>query len=94
MQEVAYGKEKSKMGADFLSAVYSYFLVFQLYPIIYSFYLSLTFQENSRNFVFVGFDNYKDLINDKTFGRVGNTWKIWLMNLFRSLSSDWCSQFY
>ena len=25
MQEVAYGKEKSKMGADFLSAVYSYF---------------------------------------------------------------------
>ena len=51
MQEVAYGKEKSKMGLIFCLPFYSYFLVFQLYPIIYSFYLSLTFQENSRNFV-------------------------------------------
>ena len=60
-------KKRAKWGLIFCLPFILTFLVFQLYPIIYSFYLSLTFQENSRNFVFVGFDNYKDLINDKTF---------------------------
>ena len=69
-------KKRAKWGLIFCLPFILTFLVFQLYPIIYSFYLSLTFQENSRNFVFVGFDNYKDLINDKTFWKsVGNTWK-------------------
>ncbi len=79
-------KKRAKWGLIFCLPFILTFLVFQLYPIIYSFYLSLTFQENSRNFVFVGFDNYKDLINDKTFWKsVGNTWKIWLMNFIPQL---------
>lgn len=86
MQEVAYGKEKSKMGADFLSAVYSYFFGLSVISDHLQLLSELTFQENSRNFVFVGFDNYKDLINDKTFWKsVGNTWKIWLMNFIPQL---------
>ncbi len=64
------------------------FLIFQLYPIMYSFYLSLTFQENSRTFVFVGFDNYADLLKDKTFWMsVGNTWKIWLLGFIPQIVS-------
>lgn len=79
-------EKKEQNGGCFCLPFILTFLVFQLYPIIYSFYLSLTFQENSRNFVFVGFDNYKDLINDKTFWKsVGNTWKIWLMNFIPQL---------
>ena len=79
-------KKRAKWGLIFCLPFILTFLVFQLYPIIYSFYLSLTFQENSLNFVFVGFDNYKDLINDKTFWKsVGNTWKIWLMNFIPQL---------
>lgn len=66
-------KKRAKWGLIFCLPFILTFLVFQLYPIIYSFYLSLTFQENSRNFVFVGFDNYKVWSMTRLFGRV---WEI------------------
>ena len=67
-------KKRAKWGLIFCLPFILTFLIFQLYPIIYSFYLSLTFQESSRNFAFVGFDNYKDLINDKTFWKSVGKW--------------------
>lgn len=73
-------KKRAKWGLLFCLPFIVIFLIFQLYPILYSFYLSLTFQENSRTFVFIGFENYADLLQDKVFWQsVGNTWKIWLL---------------
>ena len=73
-------RKRAKWGIIFCLPFPIIFLVFQLYPILYSLYLSFMFQENSRTFVFTGLDNYRDLIQDKVFWKsVGNTWKIWLL---------------
>lgn len=73
-------EKRAKWGAIFCVPFVVTFLVFQLYPLLYSFYLSLTFQESAKTYTFVGLRNYIDLINDKVFWQsVVNTWKIWLM---------------
>lgn len=76
-----YVREKrAKWGLIFCLPFLITFLIFQLYPILYSLYLSFTYQENSRTFVFTGLDNYQDLLHDAVFWKsVANTWKIWLM---------------
>jgi multiple sugar transport system permease protein len=43
------------------------FLVFTLYPIVASFYYSLTRYNISSDPVFIGFDNYADLFGDRIF---------------------------
>ncbi len=43
------------------------FLVFTLYPIVASFYYSLTRYNISSDPVFIGFDNYVSLANDRVF---------------------------
>ena len=43
------------------------FLIFQLYPIIASFYYSMTNYNLFKAPVWVGFENYKDLFNDSKF---------------------------
>lgn len=81
-------EKRAKWGLIFCMPFVLTFLVFQLYPIIYSFYLSLTFQENNRTFIFIGMENYRDLLGDKTFWlSVANTWKIWLMCFIPQLAS-------
>lgn len=73
-------ERRGKWGLIFCLPFLITFCVFQLYPIIYSFYLSLTAQQNSHEFLFVGFKNYKDLLTDSVFWKsVANTCKIWLM---------------
>jgi ABC-type sugar transport system permease subunit len=73
-------KKRAKWGLLFCLPFVIVFLVFQLYPIIYSFYLSLTYQESNNTFTFIGFGNYTELAQDKVFWKsVLNTWKIWLM---------------
>ena len=45
-----------------------YLVVFWLYPIIYSFYLSLTdFRLLQGSGAFIGFENYADLLSDPVF---------------------------
>ncbi|MDE7015884.1 MAG: sugar ABC transporter permease [Kineothrix sp.] len=76
-----YVREKrAKWGLIFCLPFLATFLIFQFYPILYSLYLSFTYQENSRTFIFTGLDNYQDLLHDAVFWKsVANTWKIWLM---------------
>ncbi len=81
-------EKRAKWGLIFCAPFLIIFLVFQLYPILYSFYLSLTFQESNRNYSFVGLKNYQDLLADMTFWKsVINTWKIWLMAFIPQLVS-------
>lgn len=72
-------KKRAKWGLIFCLPFIITFIVFQLYPIIYSLYLSMMLQESNRSFSFVGLANYGDLLGDKTFWlSVANTCKIWL----------------
>lgn len=58
------------------------FLLFSLYPLIYTFYLSFTNTTlMSDGYKLIGLDNFKSLFADKFFLQsLGNTWKIWLLN--------------
>lgn len=58
------------------------FLLFSFYPLVYTFYLSLTnMTMMSKKYSFVGFENFFKLFDDKFFMQaLGNTWKIWLLN--------------
>ena len=90
MQErgVFLREKRAKWGLIFCLPFLIIFLVFQLYPILYSFYMSLTFQESSKSFVFIGLKNYSDLLGDQVFWKsVFNTWKIWLMCFIPQLVS-------
>lgn len=72
-------EQKAKYGYLFVTPYLLTFLVFQLYPILYSFYLSLTTQVSSKENVFSGFKNYIYLVQDKVFWKsIGNTCIIWL----------------
>ena len=80
-------KKRAKWGLIFCLPFIVTFIVFQLYPIIYSLYLSFTFQESNRTFTFIGVKNYADLFRDKTFWlSVINTWKIWIYCFVPQLS--------
>lgn len=82
-------EKRAKWGLIFCIPFVLSFLIFQLYPLIYSFYLSLTFQQNAKTFIFVGLENYQDLISDKVFWiSVANTWKIWLLCFIPQLISS------
>lgn len=82
-------EKRAKWGLIFCLPFLITFFIFQLYPILYSLYLSFTYQENSRTFVFTGLDNYQDLLHDAVFWKsVANTWKIWLMCFIPQLVSS------
>ncbi len=57
-------------------------LIFTLYPVIYTFYLSLTNTTiMSKQSDFIGFKNFVLLFKDKVFlNSVITTWKLWIMN--------------
>lgn len=58
------------------------FLIFGLYPVINTFYLSFTNKTLMKSGSdFVGLQNYTRLFADDTFmTAVGNTWTLWLLN--------------
>lgn len=58
------------------------FLAFGLYPMLNTFYLSVTNATlMSRTYKFTGINNYITVLNDKFFLQaILNTWKIWLLN--------------
>ncbi|KWX81468.1 hypothetical protein AMQ83_34065 [Paenibacillus riograndensis] len=51
----------------YISPYFILFGIFSLYPIIYSFYLSLTEWNGSREKLFIGMDNYAALMKDHYF---------------------------
>ena len=68
----------AKYGYIFTAPFLLAFLLFQLYPILYTLGLSFTREADRRKLVFAGLRNYIYLLSDKTFWQsVSNTWIIW-----------------
>ena len=69
-------ERRAKYGYLFVAPFVLVFLVFQVYPIIYTLYLSFT---SPKGGAFHGLGNYQFLLGDKTFWlSMRNTWTIWL----------------
>ncbi len=82
------GIEKNHYGYIFLIPFILGFLIFGLYPLINTFYLSLTDKmlmvKNSGDFI--GLENFKALFADAFFLKaLGNTWIIWMLNFIPQL---------
>lgn len=72
--------QKDRYGYYFLIPFAVIFIGFNLYPIIYTFYLSLTTYDGLNNPEFSWFSNYSTLLSDPMFyGAFYNTMKIWLV---------------
>jgi ABC-type sugar transport system permease subunit len=71
---------KEKYGLLFIAPFFITFLTFQLYPMLYSLYVSfLKWDGMSKNAKFVGGANYSRLFSDPIFLKtVANTWIMWL----------------
>jgi multiple sugar transport system permease protein len=89
------GKEKkkktvsySKYGYLFVAPFVIAFLIFQLYPIIYTINLSFTDLAGwATEYKYVGFKNYTALFQNKLFkGAFVNTWIIWMMNFIPQIT--------
>ncbi|WP_245599044.1 carbohydrate ABC transporter permease [Thermoanaerobacter thermocopriae] len=85
-------KSNSKINKNYYGYIFTapfiiVFLLFSFYPLIYTFYLSLTDMTiMSKTYNFVGLNNFKQLFSDDFFIKsVLNTWKIWLMNFLPQL---------
>lgn len=62
------------------------FLVFSVYPVLRTLFLSFTNYKGYGDAVWAGIDNYKRVITDKFFWRdLGNTLKIWGVNIVLQL---------
>lgn len=62
------------------------FLVFSVYPVFRTLYLSFTNYKGYGDAVWAGIDNYKRVLTDKFFWRdLGNTIKIWGVNIIVQL---------
>lgn len=73
---------KNYYGYIFTAPFIIAFLLFGLYPLLYTFYLSTTDATlMSKTHHFVGLTNFTALFADKFFAQaVGNTWFIWVLN--------------
>jgi len=73
---------KSNYGYFFIIPFFIVFLSLQLYPILYTFYLSFTnLSTSTPDGDFVGLSNYIRLFQDKFFLKsVWNTFRIWILN--------------
>ncbi|MDV3429304.1 MAG: sugar ABC transporter permease [Bacillota bacterium] len=78
---------KSKINKDYYGYIFTApfiigFLLFSLYPMIYTFYLSITNTTlMTRSYQIVGLENFKKLFDDTYFMQSFlNTWKLWILN--------------
>ena len=68
-----------KYGYIFTAPFLLVFLLFQVYPILYTLGLSFTMQIDRRRIVFAGLRNYIYLLSDRAFWQsVSSTWIIWI----------------
>lgn len=74
--------EKNYYGYLFTAPFVIVFLTFSLYPILYTFYMSVTDMTlMSKGYSFIGFSNFIKIFEDKFFMQsLANTWSIWLRN--------------
>ena len=71
---------REKYGLLFIAPFFITFLIFQLYPMIYSLYVSfIKWDGMSKDIKFVGLANYSRLFADPVFLKsIANTWIMWL----------------
>lgn len=73
--------DKGRYGYLFIAPYFIVFIVFGLYPLIYTFILSFQKWDGLTAAKNVGFANFKRLITDKVFYlSVWNTFRIWICN--------------
>ncbi len=77
---------RAAYGYLFIAPFFVSFGIFGLYPILYSFYLSLAHWDGFSAPVFVGLTNYQRLLNDSLFYKsITNTLFIWIMSIVPEL---------
>lgn len=92
MEQVLKKKKHSRINKNYYGYIFTApfiigFLLFSLYPLVYTFYLSLTDMTlMSKSYKFIGLANFKKLFEDRFFIQSFlNTWKIWLINFIPQL---------
>lgn len=74
MKRISY----ARYGVYFILPYFIIFVVFQLFPILYTFFLTFFSWDGFNERVFVGLGNYRRLIGDKIFRiAIVNTFRIW-----------------
>jgi len=80
-------KKINLIGFLFVLPFFLFFILFNLYPIVQTFYLSFTEFDGFQDPQFIGVKNYIDLIKDKYFWiSFWATWKIWLPNFIAQIT--------
>lgn len=81
MNKANLNKRRENWGYFFIAPFFIIFIIFSLYPIIYTFQLSFQKWNGFSAVQNVGFANWLRLGSDSTFLKtLGNTFKIWLCN--------------
>ncbi len=79
-------KKYNKYGYIFIAPFFIVFLIFSLYPMLYTFYVSLNNYAGYGNYEFVGLANYVNVFGDKRFfSALLNTIIIWGVNIVLQL---------
>lgn len=85
-QKSAKRKNINHVAYLFLTPFIITFLIFSIYPVIRTLYLSFTGYKGYGEAVWTGLANYKRVITDKFFWRaLGNTFNIWSVNIVLQL---------
>ncbi len=75
-------KNKENAGYFFILPFFIVFLIFSLYPILYTLVLSFSAYDGLSEITFKGLENYTRLFKDKYFYEaLYNTWRIWIFNM-------------
>jgi cellobiose transport system permease protein len=84
---ISHQIKKINPGYLFITPFIIGFLLFGLYPVVNTIWLSFTNTTLMTGHAkFIGFDNFKNLFIDKMFiTAIGNTWFLWLMNFIPQL---------
>ncbi|MEI5907484.1 sugar ABC transporter permease [Bacillus spongiae] len=79
-------KKLDYKGYFFVAPFFLVFLVFNIYPVLLTFYYTFTKYEGYGTPEFIGLENYQRILTDKFFLEAFiNTWKIWGLNFFLQL---------
>lgn len=80
-------KKRNKYAYFYITPFFIVFLIFSLFPILYSFVLSFCDMDVlSGKFTFVGITNYKRMVESGYFFQsIGNTLLIWIMSIIPQL---------
>ena len=86
MKNNSVNRTVQRKGLYFVIPFFVLFFVFQLYPILYTFFLSFNKFDGFSEPVFLGFGHYRRILTDKAFWTAfTNTWRMWSVNIVLQL---------